>query len=302
MLSRIRIVSWVSILVLSALGSGPGQATPPDWTEPFPPFHIAGNLYYVGSKGLANYLITTPQGNILINSDLEANVPMIRASIEKLGFKFEDTKILLISHAHWDHDAGSAMIKEMTGARYMVMDADAPVVESGGKTDFQYGNNPAVLYRPTTVDRVLHDGDELRLGSTVLVAHLTPGHTKGCTTWTMKVTERGKTYNVVIVGSPNVNPGYKLVDNTAYPQIAEDYERMWRILKSLPCDIFLGAHGSYFGLEEKYPLMKEGSANPFVDPKGYKNFIAQKEQDFRTELAKQKATAGVKLRMDQSPH
>jgi metallo-beta-lactamase class B len=286
----IRIASRVLILVLSAAGVALGQATPLDWTEPFPPFHIVGNLYYVGSKGLANYLVTTPQGNILINSDLEPNVPMIRASIEKLGFKFEDTKILLISHAHWDHDAGSAMVKEMTGASYMVMDADAPVVESGGKTDFQYGNTPAILYRPTKVDRILHDGDEVRLGSTVLVAHLTPGHTKGCTTWTMKVTESGKTYNVVIVGSPNVNPGYKLVDNTAYPQIAEDYERMWRILKSLPCDIFLGAHGSYFGLEKKYPLMKEGAANPFVDPEGYKNFVAQKERDFRTELAKQKLT------------
>jgi metallo-beta-lactamase class B len=225
---------------------------------------------------------------------------MIRASIEKLGFKFEDTKILLISHAHWDHVAGSSMIKEMTGARYMVMDADAPVVESGGKTDFQYGNNSAFLYPPTTVDRVLHDGDEVRLGSTVLVAHLTPGHTKGCTTWTMKVNERGKTYNVVIVGSPNVNPGYKLVDNTAYPQIAEDYERMWRVLKSLPCDIFLGAHGSYFGLEEKYPLMKEGAANPFVDSKGYKSFIAQKERDFRTELAKQKVTARKDRRQEES--
>jgi metallo-beta-lactamase class B len=281
----------ILILVLLAAGSALSQATPPDWTEPFPPFHIAGNLYYVGSKGLANYLITTPQGNILINSDLEANVPMIRASIEKLGFKFEDTKILLISHAHVDHDAGSAMIKEMTGATYMVMEADAPVVESGGKADFQYGNAPALLYRPATVDRVLHDGDEVRLGSTVLVAHLTPGHTKGCTTWTMKVTEGSKTYRVVIVGSPNVNPGYKLVGNTAYPQIAEDYERMWRILKSLPCDIFLGAHGSYFGLEEKYPRMKEGAVNPFVDPEGYKNFIAQKERDFRTELAKQKVTA-----------
>jgi len=125
----------------------------------------------------------------------------------------------------------------------------------------------------------------------VLVAHLTPGHTKGCTTWTMKVTDGGKTNNVVIVGSPNVNPGYKLVSNPAYPQIADDYERMWRVLKSLPCDIFLGAHGSYFGLEEKYPLRKEDGANPFVDPDGYKRFIAQKEQDFRAELAKQKLAA-----------
>lgn len=287
----IRALVRILILVLSATGSALGQAPPPDWTESFPPFRIAGNLYYVGSKGLANYLITTPQGNILINSDLEANVPMIRANIEKLGFKFADTKILLISHAHWDHDAGSAMIKEMTGARYMVMDGDAAVVESGGKSDFQYGNTPAFLYRPAAVDRVLHDGDEVRLGNTVLVARLTPGHTKGCTTWTMKVIEGGKTYQVVIVGSPNVNPGYKLVENTTYPKIAEDYERMWRTLKSLSCDIFLGAHGSYFGLEEKYALMKKGASNPFVDPEGYKDFIAQKERDFRTELARQKLTA-----------
>jgi metallo-beta-lactamase class B len=284
------MVCRVLILVLAAAGRVFAQANP-EWTEPFPPFHIAGNLYYVGSKGLANYLITTPQGNILINSDLEANVPLIEASIEKLGFKFKDTKILLISHAHWDHDAGSAMIKEKTGATYMVMDADVPVVESGGKTDFAYGNSPDNLYRPAKVERVLHDGDEVRLAGTVLVAHLTPGHTKGCTTWTMPVTENGKTYNVVILGSPNVNPGYKLVDNTAYPQIAEDYERMWRVLKSLPCDIFLGAHGSYFGLEEKYPLIKAGGAIPFIDPDGYKKYIAQKEQEFRTELARQKLAA-----------
>jgi metallo-beta-lactamase class B len=283
----IRIVSCVLILVLAGAGSGFAQADP-EWTEPFPPFHIAGNLYYVGSKGLANYLVTTAQGNILINSDLEANVPMIEASIEKLGFKFKDTKILLISHAHWDHDAGSARIKEMTGASYMVMDADVPVVESGGKMDFQYGNNPGFLYPPIKVDRVLHDGDEVRLGGAVLVAHLTPGHTKGCTTWTMKVTEGGKTYDVVIIGSPNVNPGYKLIQNNNYPQIAEDYERMWRVLKSLPCDIFLGAHGGYFGLEEKYPLMKDGGANPFIDPGGYRKYVAEKEQDFRSELTKQR--------------
>jgi metallo-beta-lactamase class B len=290
MRGHVWIASRLFILALAVAGSAFAQGSP-DWTEPFPPFRIAGNLYYVGSKGLANYLVTTQQGNILINSDLEANVPMIQASIEKLGFKFKDTKILLISHAHSDHDAGSAMIKEMTGATYMVMDADVPVVESGGKADFQYGNIPSFLYRPTKVDRALHDGDEVRLGGSVLVAHLTPGHTRGCTTWTMRVKEGGRSYDVVIVGSPNVNPGYKLVDNAAYPQIAEDYERTWRVLKSLPCDIFLGAHGNYFGLEAKYSLMTEGSAHPFVDPDGYKNFVAQKEQEFRTELAKQKSAA-----------
>jgi len=284
------IVSSVWIFVLAAGSCARAQANP-DWTEPFPPFRIAGNLYYVGSKGLANYLITTPQGNILINSDLEANVPLIEASIEKLGFKFEDTKILLISHAHWDHDAASATIKEKTGAKYMVMDADVSVVESGGKTDFQYGSSPANLYKPAKVDRILHDGDGVRLGGTVLVSHLTPGHTKGCTTWTMRVSDGSKTYNVVILGSPNVNPGYKLVNNAAYPQIAEDYERMWRVLKSLPCDIFLGAHGGYFDLEEKYPRLKEGAANPFIDPDGYKAYVDQKEQEFHTELAKQKLAA-----------
>ena len=281
------IVCTVLIFTLLLVSAASAQNSP-DWTEPFPPFRIAGDLYYVGSKGLANYLITTPQGNILINSDLEANVPMIEASIEKLGFHLKDTKILLISHAHWDHDAGSAKIKEMTGASYMVMDGDVPVVESGGKTDFQYGSNRDFLYPPTKVDRVLHDGDTVRLGGAVLVAHLTPGHTKGCTTWTMRVAEGGKTYDVVIVGSPNINPGYKLVHNKNYPQIAADYERMWSVLKSLPCDIFLGAHGGYFGLQEKYALLRNGAANPFIDPSGYKKFVSEKEQDFRTELAKQK--------------
>jgi metallo-beta-lactamase class B len=261
----------------------------PDWTEPFEPFKIAGNLYYVGSRGLANYLITTPKGHILINSDLEENVPLIRASVEKLGFKFTDIKILVISHGHWDHDAGSDTIKKLTGAKYMVMDADVSVVESGGKTDFQYGTDPTTFYTPTKVDRVLHDGDKIKLGGTSLVAHLTPGHTKGCTTWTMKVREAGKTYNAVIIGSPNVNPGYRLVNNTAYPQIAEDYEKTFRVLKALSCDIFLGAHGNYFGLEAKYARLKKEGFSVFIDPEGYKKYVADKEQEFRNELAKQKA-------------
>ena len=261
----------------------------PDWTEPFPPFRVAGNLYYVGSKDLASYLITTPQGHILINSDLEASPPLIRASVEKLGFKFGDIRILLISHAHWDHDGGSAAIKALTGATYMVMDGDVSVVESGGKTDFQYGSQPASLYPPTKVDRVLHDGDEVKLAGVTLVARLTPGHTKGCTTWTMKVADAGRIYDVVIIGSPNVNDGYKLVGNSSYPEIASDYERTFRVLKSLPVDIFLGAHGSYFDLQTKYARLKAGAVTPFVDPAGYKSYITDREEAFRKELAKQKA-------------
>jgi len=262
---------------------------PAVWSEPFPPFRIAGNLYYVGTRGLANYLITTPEGNILINSDLESSVPLVRDSVEKLGFKFGEIKILLISHAHFDHDAGSAKIKQMTGAKYMVMEPDVDVVESGGKTDFHYGANESTLYPPATIDRVLHDGDEVKLGDAVLVAHLTPGHTKGCTTWTMKAKEDGKTYDVVIIGSVNVNPGYKLVGNAAYPQIAQDYEKTFGVLKALPCDLFLGAHGDVFDLERKYARLEKGDKAALVDPDGYKKYVAQKERDFRAELAKQKA-------------
>ncbi len=277
-------LGFAVLIVLAGAGRALAQS---DWTEPYPAFRIADNVYYVGSRGLANYLITTPQGHILINSDLDANVPMIQASVEKLGFKFTDIKILLISHAHWDHNAGSALIKKLTGATYMVMDADVSAVESGGKTDFNYGSAPGSQYAITKVDRVLHDGDQVKLGDAVLVAHLTPGHTKGCTTWTMKVKDGGKTYDAVIVGSPNVNPGYKLVNNTAYPQIAADYERMFKVLKSLPCDFFLGAHGNYFGMEAKYSRMKPGAPNPFIDADGYKAYVAKKEQDFRSELVKQ---------------
>ena len=286
---RLRSSISIAFAFLAGMSITSPAQTPPEWTEPFPPFRIAGNLYYVGSKALASYLITTPRGHILINSDLEANVPMLRTSIEQLGFKFSDVKILLISHAHWDHDAGSALVKKLTGAKYMVMDGDVPVVESGGKADFQYGNDPAMLYPPARVDRVLHDGDKVTLGGVVLEAHLTPGHTKGCTTWTLSVRDGDKTYHAVIIGSPNVNPGYRLVDNPGYPTIAQDYERMFRVLKALPCELFLGAHGSYFGLEKKYAGLKSGAANPFIDEKGCAAFVSQKEGEFRTEYAKQRA-------------
>jgi len=255
--------------------------------NPFPPFQIAGNLYYVGTDDLASYLIVTPEGNILINSDLEANVPMIKTSIEKLGFKFSDTKILLISHAHYDHAAGSQLIKQQTQAQYKVMEADVPEVESGGKSDFVYGNDPSMYFAPTKVDTVLHDGDQIKLGGAVLTAHLTAGHTKGCTTWTMPVQDRGKTYQAVIVGSLSVNPGYKLIHNKAYPTIATDYENSLKTLKSLPADILLGAHASMFDLKKKYEALNASSENPFIDPIGYQQYIAQKEQDFYTELKKQ---------------
>jgi len=283
------ILTTALSIMITAFAAASHAPVQDDWTEPFPAFRIAGNLYYVGSKGLASYLVTTSQGHILINSDLEANVPMIRASMESLGFKFSDIKILLISHAHWDHCAGSAMIKRLTGAKYMVMEGDVDVVESGGKTDFQYASDPTALYPPVKVDRVLRDGDEVKLGDATLTARLTPGHTKGCTTWTMKVNDGSKLRDVVIVGSPNVNPGYKLVGNTVYPRMTEDFEKTFRVLNSLSCDYFLGAHGSYFDLEKKYAQLKAGNSTALIDAAGYKNFVVDREQAFRTELKKQQA-------------
>lgn len=284
-MKKISILLFLATTVLSGLCA----AYPAG--NPFPPFRIAGNLYYVGMDDLASYLVVTPKGNILINSALEANVPMIKKSIEKLGFKFSDTKILLISHAHLDHAAGSQLIKKETNAKYMVMAQDVPTVESGGKSDFQYGNDSDMYFPATKVDKILHDGDKVKLGDTVLTAHLSPGHTKGCTTWTMQVIDHGKPYEVVIVGSLNVNPGYKLINNVAYPNIAQDYEHAIKELKSLRCDIFLGAHAGYFELSKKYALLTHNTTNPFTDRKGYKKHVAQKEQEFYTELQKQKLSS-----------
>jgi metallo-beta-lactamase class B len=257
----------------------------PDWHKEFPAFKIAGNLYYVGTADLAVYLINTPQGNILINSDFLEDVPLIKKSIEQLGFKYSDTKIILISHAHGDHDEATGLIKKETGAKLMVMDADVPAEESTAPG------------RPGAhVDRTLHDRETVELGGSKLVAHLTPGHTRGCTTWTMQERDGARTLNVVIVGSPNVNPGYVLVGNKNYPRIAEDYVQMFAVLKSLPCDIFLGAHGGYFGLKEKYDKMKAGGANPFIDPDGYKAYVAERDDTFRKEWERQKQSPGSAAR------
>jgi metallo-beta-lactamase class B len=295
-----RLVFFTAAIFLSFAGGLSAQTTPgAEYLIPFPAYNIIGNVYFVGTQSLGDFLIVTPEGNILINSGLQENVPLIQQSVEKLGFSFKDIKILLLSQAHNDHDAGNARVKELTGAKYMVMDTDVPVVESGGKADFYYNDStdlPAdekalIHYPAAKVDRVLHDGDTVELGGTVLTAHLTPGHTKGCTTWTMRVQDGGKTYDVVIVGGVSANTGYEFFNNVKYPKMAADFEKTFRVLKSLPCDVFLGAHGGYYDMEAKYARMKDGGANPFIDPDGYKNFVAEHEKIFLAELARQTAAA-----------
>ncbi|MGA9668741.1 MAG: subclass B3 metallo-beta-lactamase [Terracidiphilus sp.] len=288
-MTRAKLSVKIALVFALAFVALPIARADASWTNPFPPHRIAGNLYYVGSEDLASYLIVTPKGSILINSNLETSPELIQSSVEQLGFHFKDIKILLISHAHDDHCGGSAKIKQLTGAKYYVMDADVPVVESGGKADFQYGARKDMLYPPAKVDRILHDGDTVSLGGTVLTAHKTAGHTKGTTTWAMDEVEGGKTLHVAIVGSPNVNPGYKLVGNHAYPQIAQDYQHGFEVLQNLPCDIFLGAHGGYYDMKEKYQRWKQGDRNAFIDPEGYKAYIADRKQAFEAELARQKA-------------
>lgn len=273
--------AYVRLSILTLLATIPTAAQQnvrSEWSKPFPPHKVFANVYFVGTVNLGTYLITTPEGHILVNSDFEETVPAIRAGVEKLGFKFTDIKIILGSHAHGDHMEGDAMVKELTAGRVMAMEQDVPALKKmrpGGK------EHP--------IDRVLRDGDEVKLGGSVLTAHLTAGHTKGCTTWSMKATEAGKTYDVAIVCSVGWNPGYVLVNNKDYPQIADDYVRSFATLRKLPCDIFLAAHIAFYGLEAKYAKLQEGGANPFLDRAGYLAYIDLKEKQFLGELERQKS-------------
>jgi metallo-beta-lactamase class B len=266
----------------------PCHAMPADWTTPVDPFQISGNLYYVGSRDLAAYLVVTPKGNILINANLESSPALIRRSVEQLGFHWTDTKILLSSQAHYDHAAGAAEVLRETHARHMVMDGDVDVIQSGGATDF----DPTLPhFPPARVDRMLHDNDTVTLDSTTITAHKTAGHTRGCTTWTMQTHEGGRTLNVVIVGGWASNPGVRLVASqgkpAAYPGIAADYDHTFTTLAALPCDIFLGAHGVYFDLLSKLGrLPRQGSA-VWIDPEGYRRALVEHEAAYRKELALQ---------------
>jgi metallo-beta-lactamase class B len=256
--------------------------------QPFPAYRIAGNVYYVGASDITAYLVTTPAGHILINSGYENTPPLIRDGIVKLGFNPRDVKILLNSQAHGDHVAGQAAMQRITGAKIYSSLPEVAVLESGGKADPRWGREQT--YPPVKVDHVVRDREEVTLGGVTLVAHMTPGHSIGCTTWTTRVTQDGKTYDVVIVGGTTINPGVEFVRKPTYPGIAEDYARTFRTLRALHCDVFLGAHGGYYGMKEKYARMTAGaSGNPFIDPAGYRAFIDRADKTFQEALAKEKA-------------
>ena len=275
--------SIVSLVVLASLGAVPAAAQR-NWNAPFPAHHVIDNVYFVGTEQLGTFLITTPEGHILINSDFESTVPSIRNSVEALGFEFDDIAVVLGSHAHGDHMEANALVKELTGAEVVVMREDVArlrTMRPGG--------------REQPVDRIVDDGDEVTLGGETLVAHRTAGHTEGCTSWALEVEEGGRTYLALVVCSFGVNPGYVLVNNPDYPGIADDYRATFAKARSLPVDVFLGAHGFWYDMErkaERAMTRGEDDPNPFVDPVGYHAHIDLQEGRFLEMLREQQAAAG----------
>jgi len=282
--------AWAEIAVIAlamafpALAGAQANDQSRAMNQPVAPFHIIGNIYYVGASDITSYLIVTPAGDILLDGGFVETAPQIEKNIQTLGFKLADVKILLNSHAHLDHAGGISELHRLTGAQFVAVDGDVPALTAG------------TAYPAAAPDRVIHDGDTVTLGGVTLTAHLTPGHTRGCTTWTMSTDDGGKTYNVVFVGSATVLPQYKLIDRpgapATYPGIEADYEKTFRVLKSLPCDVFLGAHGSMYSLAQKREAMSKNPAqNPFIDPAGYQAYIARAEGVFQTELQKERGQA-----------
>jgi metallo-beta-lactamase class B len=269
---RVFALATVSAAVVLAQGQA-------EMNKPFEPHKIIGNVYYVGTAALASFLITTPEGHILLNSDFESTVPLLRANVERLGFKFNEIKIVLQSHAHADHVEGDALVKEFSGARVMAMEQDIALarrIKPGGK------EHP--------IDRVLKDGETVTLGGSTMVAHLTPGHTPGCTTWSMKVQDGERAYDVVVLcslGNLSTRSPMVLVNNKAYPQIADDFVRSFKTLRSMPCDVFLASHGQIYHLAEKHAKLTPHGPNPFIDAAGFKAHLDVQERNFKERLAEQ---------------
>jgi metallo-beta-lactamase class B len=265
---------------------------------PFEPFRIIGNIHYVGASDVSSFLITTPDGHILIDTGFEATVSTIRDGVRKLGYRFDDIKILLNSHAHLDHAGGHALVKRLTHAQVVMSQADSALLARGGKGDFPPISERIMAYKSAQADRIIRDGDQVSLGGVTLTAHLTPGHTKGCTTWTMVVKEGGQQFNVVFYGSTTILPGVHLVDNAKYPGIADDFTKTFRLLKSLPCDVFLAPHGSMFGLSQKARRQATGEKpNPFIDRDGYRSFVTRSEQNFQQQLEREQRGASTRSKL-----
>jgi len=282
-MNKLAVKDFRAVVLFAVLAATPASIhsqTQADRTQDrvaFPAHKIVGNLHYVGTATLNSYLVTTPEGHILINTNYEETVPLLQASAEKLGFKLTDIKIILGSHAHPDHMQADGMVKELTGgATVMALEQDVPALKA----------MKAPSGKPHPIDRVLKDGEQVSLGGTTLVPHLTPGHTRGCTTWTMRIPDGGRTYDVLIACA-GLQEDARLVNNKNYPEIAEDFARSIQTYKTLPADVFLGAHSWFFDLAGKYKRLG-ASANPYVDPAGYKAWVGIMEKNYNALLTEQK--------------
>jgi metallo-beta-lactamase class B len=278
-----------ALLVLSCLAAPAAAQQNADWTRPFPPFKLIGNVYWVGTYDLSTYLIATDAGHILINTGVAETVPDIEKGVEQLGFDFDDVEILLATHAHWDHVDGLAELKRQTGAQMMMSEADSVSLEDGGKSDFRFGDSPETHFDPVNVDRRLKDRDTITLGGVTVTAHHHPGHTKGATSFTLTVREGGRDYRVVIANMGSINPGVTVSGMPQYPAIGDDYARTFAAQKALPVDVFLASHASQFGMHEKYKPGDAYDADRFVDPAGYLAAVERLERIYIEQLARERA-------------
>ncbi len=258
-----------------------------DWNKPIEPFRILGNLYYVGASDVSAFLLATSAGHILVDTGFRETVPLIRANMAKLGFRLDEIRLLLTSHAHYDHVGGAADIKRLTRARLLANPVEAPAFRRGGRGDFAFGDK--YPFPPVEPDGQLQDGAPIQLGKTAIRPHFTPGHTKGCTSWTTRIEDASRTYNVVIAGSMSA-PDYRLVDNAQYPEIVRDYQASFAKLRALPCDVFLSLHSWDFNLHEKLKARAQGAAmNPFVGQGECARFVDRTQAAFRKQYEEQLA-------------
>ncbi|HUF03362.1 MAG TPA: subclass B3 metallo-beta-lactamase [Aridibacter sp.] len=282
----LKLLSVLSFLAFTASAQITSDS---EWamTRPFEPFRIVANVYYVGTNDVASYLITSDEGHILIDSGFEETVPLIEASVKKLGFDLKDVKILLNNHEHYDHCGGLKTLKEKTGAKLFAVKEQAEVQAKGGANDFRFGGKE--IFRPVTADRIIKDGETISLGGNELTTIRTPGHTKGATTWTMKVNGGDRSLLVIFVSSLS-NLDYDLVANEKYPEIGADFESTFEKLLEMTPDVFLGSHAGFFRMEKKFEAMRFGAkANPFVDPEGYLKFVERMREDFRKKVEEQRS-------------
>jgi len=254
------------------------------WTDPVEPMKLVGPIYFVGTKGLSVWLITTSEGHILLNTGMPGSGQMIESSIRKLGFKPEDVKLMLACHAHIDHVGGHAYLKKLTGAQVVMLDSAVDLFESGGKTDFNYGQVSEFSFEAVKVDRVIRDGDSVKLGDVVLTALPTPGHTRGSTTWITNVTEGGKIYQVVFPDGTGVNPGYRVAKAPSYPGIGDDYRRTFHTLEMVKPDIWLSAHTVDYKFEAKRARALSEGVKAWVDPEGYRKWVVSQRQAFESRV------------------